>query len=189
MSKNKWDPEFVAGIWPCIVLNGGVGEETDKNGKKTGKIMARVNVKFEDGPDKGRLVTYEDEVNAKSSLYVGRSLKAVGWKGGPLASVAGDIADWVKNTGGKSTVEIKHIETKRGKRYDEWVEAGCPGGTPPIWAKANSLGRGPRALAAPSAEAMSDAEEQMRRAMAEDGNSTPPMDDVPPPTDEDSIPF
>lgn len=186
MTKNKFDPEFAAGIWPCVVLSGGVGDQPDNNGKATGRIVARVIAKFEDGPDRGRLVTYEDEINAKSSLYVGRSLKAVGWKGGPLADVAPDIEKWVKETGGKSTVEIRHIETKRGKRYDEWVEAGCPGGTL-IWAKANSFGRGPRALAAPSAEALSDAEEQMRRAMAEDG-ATP--DDAPHAADDpDSIPF
>lgn len=169
MSKSKFDPEFAAGFWPCIVQNGSVGEEVDNNGKATGRIKARVNVKIDNGPDKGRLVTYEDEINAKSSLYIMRSLKSVGWKGGKLTDVAGDIDAWVKATGGKSTVEIRHIEIKKGKRFDEWLDETGGQGTPPIWAKANSLGRGPRPLAAPVGDALNDAEEQMRRAMADDG--------------------
>lgn len=190
-----------AGIWPCIVTNGSVGEQTDAKGKPNGRIVARVNVTLDGGPDKGKVVSYEDEVNAKSSLYIGRSLKNVGWQGRSLTTVAADIDAWVKATGGKSTVEIRHIEIKKGRRYDEWCDAwdeqtqGQDGPPPPLyWAKANSLGRGPRPLAAPAAEALGDADEQMRRAMAED-NSAPPPDDMsyaaPPtaPVDSDDIPF
>lgn len=174
-----------AGFWPCTVLSGSAGEETDNNGKPTGRIKARVNVKIDDGPSKGRLVTYEDEVNAKSSLYIGRSLKACGWKEKSLSTVAADLDEWIKKTGGKSTVEIRHIEMKRGKRYEEWVDAGKSGF--PIWDKANSIGRGPRPLAAPAAGSLSDADEQMRRAMAEDGGGAP--DEQPTPRDPDDIPF
>jgi hypothetical protein len=185
MARSKYDPEFAAGFFPCTVLSGGIGEEIDNNGKPTGRMKARVSVRFEDGPDKGRLVTYEDEINAKSALYVMRSLKACGCKTpDKFDTVAGDIDAWVKETGGKSTVEIRHIELKRGKKYDDWTADGCPGNGPPIWAKANSIGRGPRPLAAPSGEAKTDAEEQMRRAMMDDGAA----DEAPPPNGDD-IPF
>ncbi len=182
------------GLWPCIVIDGIAAEETDQAGKPTGRIRARVNVTLDGGPDKGRLVTYEDEVNAKSSLYIGRSLKAVGWKGGSLKTVAADIDAWVKKTGGKSTIEIRHIEIKKGKKYDEWCDAWYTNhdGSPPpyYWEKANSLGRGPRPLAAPSADALSDADDAMRRAMAEDGDAPPPQDDIPhAAADSDDIPF
>lgn len=180
---------LAAGFWPCTVIGGGAGEETDKNNKPTGKIKARVNVKFDDGPSKGRLATYEDEVNARSSLYISRSLKAVGWKGKSLSTVADDIAAWVKETGGKTTAEVRHIEIKKGKRYDEWLEDGAHG-SPPIWDKVNSIGRGPRPLAIPAAESLSDADEAMRRAMAEDGDDA--QNGAPPPAapvGDDEIPF
>lgn len=187
--KSKFDPQFAAGFWPCVVLDGGIGEELDNNGKPTGRMRVRVNIKFTDGPDKGKIASYEDEINAKSALYVSRSLKAIGCKTPDrFSTVKGDIERWIKETGGATTAEVRHIETKRGKRYDEWVDAGCPGDVL-LWAKVNSLGRGPRPLAAPSGEAMSDAEEQMRRAMAEDGGGTQPEDDVPHAGDSDDIPF
>jgi hypothetical protein len=181
-----------AGTWPCIVMNGIAAEETDTRGKPTGRIRARVNVVLDGGPDKGKMTTYEDEVNAKSSLYISRSLKSVGWKGGSLSTVEADIEKWVKETGGKSTVEIRHIEIKKGKRFEEWCDAwheqGNDGDPPPLyWAKANAVGRGPRPLAAPAVEALSDADEQMRRAMSEDGGSAP-QDDVPH-AGSDDIPF
>lgn len=187
-NKSKFDPEFAAGIWPCIVQDGSVGEQLDKSNKPTGRLVARVNVTIDGGPDKGRMVTYEDEVNAKSSLYIGRSLKNCGWKEKSLSTVSKDIEEWVKATGGKSSVEIRHIEIKKGKRYDEWLDETGGAGNPPIWAKANSIGRGPRPLAAPAADALSDADEQMRRAMAEDSGGS---DDAPTskPVDDDSIPF
>lgn len=164
------------GMWPCTVLGGSAGEETDQNGKATGRIRARVNVKIDDGPSKGRVCTYEDEVNARSSLYVSRSLKACGWQGVTLASVADDIAVWIAKTGGKSTVEIKHIEIKNGKRAGQ------------IWDKPNSIGRGPRPLAAPAGDALSDADEAMRRGMEEDGGTPPPTEPTAPGADDD-IPF
>lgn len=183
---SKFDPEFAAGIWPCIVQGASVGEATDKNGKPKGILVARVNVVIDGGPDKGKQCTYEDEVNPKSSLYIGRSLKNVGWKERSMSTVEKDVAEWIKATGGKSTVEIRHIELKRGKKFDEWLDETGGTGTTPIWAKANSIGRGPRPLAAPSTDALSDADEQMRRAMAEDGGGTDAPSE---PVDPDSIPF
>lgn len=120
-----------------------------------GVIKARVNVKIEDGPSKGRTCTYEDEVNTKSSLYVARSLTACGWKGKDLATVAADVDAWVKKTGGKSTAEIKHIPTKKGT----------------IWDKCNSIGRGPKPLKAPAGDALADANAAMREALALDGSA------------------
>lgn len=189
-TKSKFDPQFEAGFWPCVVLDGGIGEDIDNNGKPTGRMKVRVNVRFDDGPDKGRIVSYEDEISAKSALYVSRSLRAIGCKTpDKFGTVSDDIKKWIAETGGKTTVEIRHIEIKKGKKYDEWLDAGAEG-NPPIWAKANSLGRGPRPLAPPSGEAMTDAEEQMRRAMAEDGNGAAP-DDAPHTADGngDDIPF
>lgn len=186
---SKFDPEFAAGIWPCTVLSGGVGEKPDKNNQPTGIAVARVNVRFDEGPDKGRLVTYEDEVTSRSSLYIMRSLKNIGWQGRSMSTVAADIEKWIRETGGKSTVEIRHIEIKKGKRYDEWLQETGGIGKPPIWAKANSIGRGSRPLVAPRAEALSDADEMMRRAAEAEG-SAPPQDDVPHAAgDPDDIPF
>jgi hypothetical protein len=197
MSDKKIDFDKPAspaeGTWPCTVSSATYGEQTDKQGKPTGRIVARVNVTLDAGPDKGRSVSYEDEVTAKSSLYVGRSLKAVGWKERSLSTIEADCAEWIKKTGGKSTVEIRHIEIKKGKRYDEWCEAWYADheGSPPplIWPKANSIGRGPRPLAAPSVDALSDADEQMRRAMAEDGGGGAPDDTQQQGRDPDDIPF
>lgn len=177
------------GTWPCTITSASAGEEVDQAGKNTGRIVARVSGKIDDGPSAGRQFTYEDEVNAKSSLYVARSLRAVGWKTADLATVASDVADWVKNTGGKSSVEIRHIPIKKGKKFDKWVADGKQG-NPPIWDKANSLGRGPRALAAPSGDALKDANDAMRRALEQDGHSGgggDGYDDAPPVNDD--IPF
>jgi len=149
------------GIWPCTVLSAEAGEID-------GKIKARVNVKIDDGPSKGRTCTYEDEVNARSSIYVARSLKNVGWQGKSLATVAADCAKWVAAGDAKSTVEIKHIPTKKGT----------------IWDKPNSIGRGSKQMKEASGSALADADEAMRRAMAEDGEPEPDSD-----LDPDSTPF
>lgn len=159
------------GIWPCTVLGAEVGEVD-------GKIKARVNVKIEDGPSKGRFCTYEDEINARSSIYVMRSLKAVGWSGRSVSTVKDDCTKWIADTGGKSSVEIKHIEIKNGKRAGE------------IWDKPNSIGRGPKPLRAPGGETLSDADEALRKAMQEDGSWEGGGSDSPSePVDPDAIPF
>lgn len=180
------DPNLLAaGIWPCVVLGVSIGEETDRNDQPTGKLIARVNIRFTDGPNSGRSSSYEGQMDARSSPYTTRSLKAAGWSGEfPLTRVADDIDAWIKKTGGATTAEVKHIEIKKGKRYEKWVDAGKPGF--PIWDKVDSLGRGPKPLAAPSKSALADAEEQMRRAMADTGGAP---DDEPPHAADSDIPF
>jgi hypothetical protein len=135
------------GIWPCVVL-GAIRGLNDKD-----EIVVRISAKFTDGPNKGRQTTYEDAVNARSSLYIARSCKAVGWAGKTLDSLEADCAAWIGRTGGASTAEIKHIPTKKGT----------------IWDKCNSIGRGPRVLGAPTKSAMSDADAALRAAMVADG--------------------
>lgn len=158
------------GIWGCTVSSANAGEID-------GVMKVQVNVRIDDGPSAGRQTTYEDEVNARSALYIGRSCVNVGWKGADLNTLKADVDAWIKATGGKSSVEIKHITLKRGKKFDEWVTkhaewraAGSSGDEPkpPVWDKANSIGRGPKPLTAPSAAALTDANDAMRRAMAED---------------------
>jgi hypothetical protein len=162
------------GTWPCTVLSAGAGEEIDQSGAATGIIKARVNVRIDDGPSKGRTCTYEDAIDSRSSIYVRRSLMACGWKGSSLATVADDTSAWVATTGGKTTVEIRHIEIKKGKRAGQ------------IWDKPSAIGRGPKPLASPSKGALSDADDAMRRAAADDTGAPPA--DVNAPANDD-IPF
>lgn len=162
------------GIFPCTVTGATYGEDR-------GAIVVRINAKITEGPNAGRMVTYEDTVNAKSALYIKRSCQAVGWKPAPhFRNLTDDVATWIKETGGVSSAEIRHVPIKKGKKYDAWVESGCEG-DPPIWDKCNSIGRGPKPLAAPSATALADAEDAMRRAMAEEGDTTTdqPDSDIP----------
>lgn len=160
--------QLAEGFWPCTVISGEVGQVADK----PGIVKARINVKIDDGPSKGRTCTYEDEINNKSAVYVSRSMTAVGWKGKSLATFAADVDTWTKSTGGMTTVEIKHIPIKNGKRAGE------------IWDKPNSIGRGPRPLAKPQGEALSDADEALQRALADDGFSSPSE-----PINADDAPF
>lgn len=147
------------GIWPCTVVGGLYGAD-DKN---TDKVQ--VTVKIEEGPSAGRVCTYEDEVNTKSAPYVLRSCKAIGWKEQTLKTLQADIVAWVARTGGKTTVEVKHLEIKNGKRAGQ------------IWDKVNSIGRGPRVLKEAPPERLADADEAMRRAVADGGSA--PDDDIP----------
>lgn len=184
MSESE-KPAYEEGIWPCTVISGTFGENE-------GSPQVQINVKITDGPSKGKYCTYEDQVNGKSALYISRSCSAVGWRGHNLATLSDDIAEWIKKTGGATTVEIKHIELKRGKKYDKWIEEGGRG-KPPIWAKANAIGRGNRPLTPPSKSNLDDANDAMRRAMEADGTAPqggPPPDDVPHAGGaDDDIPF
>lgn len=157
-----------AGIWPCTILTAAFGV-TDKAAPRV-----QVNVRIDEGPSKGRQCSYEDDVTNKSALYVSRSVTSIGWKGKSLTTLTADVERWIKETGGKSTVEIKHIGIKQGKRTGQ------------IWDKPNSIGRGPKVLAAAPTDALADADEAMRRALAADGGSTP-GDGAPP--DADDLPF
>jgi hypothetical protein len=147
-----------AGYWPCTVQSA-IAAANDR-----GEPTARITVRIDEGPSAGRVVSYEDVINARSSLYVARSCKAVGWQGQKFATLADDCIKWIATTGGKSTVEIKHIPTKSGR----------------IWDKANSIGRGPKALKPLTTTAAADADQMLRDALAADNASS---------TDDDHVPF
>ncbi len=146
------------GIWGCTVIDG-------KAGNLDNITTVQITVQITDGPDKGQRCTYEDAVNTKSAKYIRWSCEAVGWKGVSLRTLEADCAEWIKNTGGASTVEIRHVDVKKGKAFDRWVAEGRVG-PQPVWDKVNGIGRGtPRPLAAPSGEALKDADEAMRSAI------------------------
>jgi hypothetical protein len=150
--------QLAAGIWPCVATSATCGEDK-------GVLRARINVQFTEGPNKGRPATYEDEINARSALYVARSCKAVGWKGKVAQTLAADVEAWIKETGGATTAEVKHIPIKQGKRAGK------------IWDKVNSIGRGPKPLAAPSASVLNDANDALIAAMAADSGASSEDDD------------
>ena len=140
------------GIWKCNVLDGRFGEDN-------GRPFVQINVEIDEGPNKGRKCTYEDEINAKSALYAMRSARAVGFKGADWSTIATDVAKWIKETGGKSTVEIRHVEIKNGKNAGK------------IWDKVNSIGRAEsRELKQAERNTMDDANDALRRAMADDSS-------------------
>lgn len=141
------------GVWPCEVISGIVGE-----GDIQGVALVQIKVKFIDGPSKGRVGTYEDEINTKSAKFVRRSLLAAGWTGRAAKTFAADCDAWIKRTGGKTTAEVKYIPIKKGKKYDAWVAAGAPEGEQPIWDKVNAIGSDARTLTAPKAETLTDAD-------------------------------
>lgn len=153
------------GIWPCTVLSANYGE-SDK-----GAPQVQINVRIDEGDSKGRCCTYEDTVTTKGALYIGRSCTAVGWKGRDLNTLKTDVAAWIEKTGGKSTVEIKHLTINSGKRAGQ------------IWDKPNSIGRGARVLKAASAAVTDDANEALRAALAADaeanGGGSEPEGDIP----------
>jgi len=178
--------DIAAGFWPCRVLDGFYGDDD------RGVSVVRINVEIAKGEHKGRMYTYEEAVNNKQAPYIIRTCKAVGWKCQTLATLDADVAEWVKATGGESTVEIKHIERKRGKKFDTW-DMGGRIGPPPVWVKPNSIGRGPAPLKASSKENLADADSVLRSALADDvggysAGGAPSHDDVPPAGDDD-IPF
>jgi hypothetical protein len=157
------------GIWPCIVLSGSYGESADP--RRAGITSVQINVQIDAGPDKGKCCTYEDDVNARSALYIARSCQNAGWKGGPkgddLNTLAADIEAWIKETGGKALVEIKHIPIKTGKRAGE------------IWDKVNGIRRGARPLKAASDTALADARDAIRAAREADGTAESAEDNIP----------
>ncbi len=167
---------IAAGFWPCKVLDGFYGDN-DKN-----LPVVRINVELIGGPHTGMRQTYEEVVNNKQAPYIARTCKAVGWKCKSLSTLKADVSEWVKTTGGESTLEIRHVEVKTGKR------AGS------VWAKPNSIGRGPKPLKESTQENLYDADAAMQAALADDAagnqnsNGAPPPDDIPPHGDDD-IPF
>ena len=181
--------EIEEGMWPCTVLHGKFGE--DDKGSPQVQIHVRIDeATTRDGKSaKGRVVVYEDQVNNKSALYVSRTCRAVGWTGTSLTTLAADVAAWVAKTGGKTTGEIKHVEIKKGKKFEEWQAAGSKPADRPVWDKLNSLGRGAKPLANASPDRLKDADEAMRAAMRDDGYE-PPQGAPPPAAEpEGDIPF
>ncbi len=165
------------GHWPCKILDGSFG---DTGGTKPKPSVARINAEITDGPNKGRRCTYEEQVNGKSALYVGRCALAVGWKGVSMSTLKADIAAWVAKTGGVSTLEVQHLRRTSDNEP---------------FAKVRSIGRMSRApIVDAPADRLADADEALARALAEDraGNSSNnssghagAYDDAPPPDDED----
>ncbi len=152
------------GIWNCDVLGGKYGA----NDKDVPTVQ--ISVRITDGPSAGQLANYEDIVDARSAKYVRYSVEAVGGNPLKLEKLEEDIAAWIAKTGGKSTVEIKHLEIKNGKKA----------GT--TWDKVQGIGRGaPRPLRSVSSEAARDAADAMRAVMGDE----PDYGDVPPPSDND----
>lgn len=163
------------GTWECDVLTASVGENEKR------MPIVRVNVRLTGGPDAGKLDTYDKRIDGgKGTPYVARSLKAIGWQGRTLATLAEDVKAWVARTGGKTTCEIKHWEVKNGARAGE------------LYASIDSLGSGRAPLGDMSRDTMRDADEALARAMgdmstASAGNGEPY--DAPHPADGDDIPF
>lgn len=182
--------DIAAGFWPCKVIDGFFGDVEVKPGRFL--PFVRITVEVTEGSHKGGRFTYEEEVNNKQAPYIARTAKAVGWKCRTLETLAGDIASWVNETGGESTLEIKHIEFEDRKT-----------GKPRVWVKPNSIGRGPKPVRQASRENLDDANNALLSALAgelpedsRDGDQ--PMtarydsggapDDIPPAGDDD-IPF
>jgi hypothetical protein len=177
------------GMWPCIVLGGNYGEDP----ARPGVTRVQISVRIDGGPSNGQICTYEDDVTFKSNIYVMRSCENVGWKGGPtgddLNTLAADVAAWIKATGGKAVVEIKHLLIKNGKNAGK------------TWDKVNGIRRGAKPLKVATGTALTDAREAMRAARAASGDEAPPDSDyrgsAPPPDDvphaatgsDDDIPF
>ena len=155
------------GIFPCVVLGATYDADAD-----SGVPTVRINIKFTEGPNAGRLATYEDEVSAKSAKYVGWSCKSVGWTMTKLDTLGADCAAWIEKTGGKTDAEIKHIEIKRGKKYDKWIANGSIPSEKPVWDKCAGIGRGPKPLVKVTARADADANEAMRAAMSDSSGDT-----------------
>lgn len=167
------------GIWPCTVLYAASGAEK-------GVPYVQIRVQIDAGPSAGNACTYEESIDARSAKWAGMSMRAVGWAGKTVDSIASDCAAWIARTGGKTTAEIKHLLKKKGKDYDKWIDGGQQGAQP-VWDKVNSIGRRTeRQLEKLSGTALAEANEALARAMADSGGAPP--DDAPPPTDDD-LPF
>lgn len=152
------------GIWGCTVLAG-------KLGKVDGITTVQIDVQIADGPDKGQRCTYEEIVNAKSAKYVGWSCTAVGWKGPSLSTFEAECAAWIEKTGGTTTVEIQHLEMKKGKAVEKWENEGRQGPRP-VWDKVKGIGRGmARAMAPIDTGSLKDADDVMRGVMGGDEDS------------------
>lgn len=149
---------LVEGIWKSKILGANFGlKKKDEASPDPGLAHVTVNIEFAEGPDKGRRGSYEDTVDGKSAAFIRKSLVAIGWKGVTLNSLKADVDAWVKETGGETTAEVKHLVRKKDNS---------------TFAKINSLGRKPQVLHEATTqdgrERLSDADEAMRQAMEAD---------------------
>lgn len=149
------------GTWPCIVLSATFGDNFK------GLPSVEINVEWSDGPDIGRRGTYSQTIDAKQAPYAIASCKAVGWKGRDWATLKADCESWIAQTGGATTVEVRHLERTNGPKAGQ------------IWDKINSIGRG---LQAPSSRSVADANALLAQMAEQQADEAPPV------TDED-IPF
>jgi hypothetical protein len=65
------------------------------------------------GPDTNKRITYVKKIDAKTAPYVARDLRAAGWRGKDLATLAADV----DTTHVEVTIEIKTIQSKAGKDF------------------------------------------------------------------------
>lgn len=161
------------GTWPCKILAASIGNDYRN------LFAVQINVEIVDGPDKGKRVTYEQTVDAKTAKYVGPSCKAIGWQGVTLDTLADDCVKWIAKSGGLSIVEIRWFDLKK----PEAIAKAEARGEPPKFAKANAIGRGAQPLKAATAESKADADAAIRSFMG-GGSDAPPVAD-----DDDQVPF
>lgn len=169
---------LIEGIWKCKVLGANYGlQKDDRKPNDIGLAHVTINVEITEGADKGRRASYEETIDGKSATYAAKSCLAIGWKGKTLSTIKGDCDEWIKETGGESTVEIKHLVVRKD---------GPKQGT--TFAKVGAIGRRQPVLHQPTdsdgRERLNDADEQMQRALAEaanagSGGATYVDDDIP----------
>lgn len=124
------------------------------------KPLVQITVRIDEGPATGTRCTYEESLIGPQAKYARYSMNAVGWAGTTAQSFERDVEAWIAKTGGTSTVEIKHLEIKNGKR------AGS------TWDKVSAIGRKSRRDLAPlPADLLADADRALREAAAADGGA------------------
>lgn len=128
------------GYWRVKVLGGGSGADD------AGAIHARVNIEFLEGPNKGQRATYDERVDNRSAPYIVPCLKAAGWKGVTLSTLAADLKGEVE-----TVAQVVHKQTKADNR---------------TFAMIRSIGRtGQKPLAEPTRDQLAGADEALAAAM------------------------
>lgn len=139
------------GNFTCTVVGG-------RAGVINGKPLVQITVRIDEGPAAGTRCAYEESLIGSGAKYARYSMNAVGWSGATAQSFEKDVEAWIAKTGGASTVEIKHLGIKNGKR------AGS------TWDKVSAIGRGSRRELAPlPADLLADADRALREAAELDG--------------------
>lgn len=106
---------------------------------------ARVEFELLAGPSVGSRITYNGRIDARSAPYVEKDLKAAGWKGDSITTLAKDVeASHVE-----VPIEIQHKQTKDGQR---------------TFAVVRSIGRGAKALAKPTPSDVNEVDDLFRSA-------------------------